>query len=434
MAGKRIVLVGAGSAQFGLGTLADVLLSDVLGDCTLVLHDINPDSLEMVRRACQMAIDEKKLELSIEATTSRPEAFRGADFIIISIEVGDRFKIWEQDYEIPRKYGSKQIFGENGGPGGLFHSLRIIPPVIEICKDVQKICPNALVFNFSNPMHRICLAIKRKFNNRLKVIGLCHEVQDFLYLNLQRMINTPYTNLDIKSWGLNHFAVLLKANYKDTGKDAYPEIREKAPDYLAKGRELGVAREILRIYGYLPTTTDSHFGEYVQWAWEVANLKDVRAFYEIYKADTLQSQRNLKSIVDGKRPTRMWLNPSGERPIPIIEGIMKDSKHTELAVNVPNEEGIIENLPRDLVIECPARVDKNGVHPIKLGDMPKGLAALMRNQATVQDLVVEAALNGSKELALQGLLADPVVDSANSAQKMLDEVLKLQQPWLGYIK
>jgi alpha-galactosidase len=120
--------------------------------------------------------------------------------------------------------------------------------------------------------------------------------------------------------------------------------------------------------------------------------------------------------------------------IPIIEGIVTNSKHYELQVNMPNEEGTIENLPRDLVVESPGTVDKDGVHPVKLGEMPKGLEALMRNQATVQDLVVEASLRGSKELALQALLADPVVDSASSAQKMLDEILKLQQRWLGYLR
>jgi alpha-galactosidase len=117
------VLVGAGSAQFGLGTVADIISSKVLRGGTIVLHDINPRSLEMVRQTCQIALEEMKPDLKLEATTSRREALEGADFVIISIEVGDRFKLWEQDYAIPRKFGNRQIFGENGGPGGLFHSL-----------------------------------------------------------------------------------------------------------------------------------------------------------------------------------------------------------------------------------------------------------------------------------------------------------------------
>ena len=438
--GKRIVLVGAGSAQFGVGTVADILMSKVLSGGAIVLHDINPKSLETVRQACQMAIDEMKLDFSLEATTSRSEALKDADFVIISIEIGDRFKLWEQDYEVPRKYGNKQIFGENGGPGGLFHSLRIIPPIIEICNDVEKICPNAWVINFSNPMSRICLAIKRKFGNKVRAVGLCHEIS-FAENYLPEMLNTPFSNLQIKAGGLNHFGILLEVKYKDTGRDAYPDIREKARAYFdgvrasdeisydRADKSLTLVMEILRIYGYLPYTHDSHFGEYIQWAWECADHKHIREFYDIYKLFCLEQPKQLERIVEERQSTSMWLTPSGERAIPIIEGIVTDSKHYELSVNLPNE-GIIENLPQDLVVECPAMVDKDGVRGVKLGGMPSGLAALMRNQATVQDLTVEAALTGSKEKALEALLADPGVDSLSSAEKTLNDIIQLQGEYL----
>lgn len=156
----------------------------------------------------------------------------------------------------------------------------------------------------------------------------------------------------------------------------------------------------------------------------------MRAFYAENKAFCLESSRELQRIVEGKKSYQTWLKPSGERLIPIIEGIISDSNHYELSVNLSNEEGIIENLPRDLVIECPATVDKKGVHGVPLGEMPKGLAALMRTEASVQDLVVEAALTSSKEFALQALLADPVVDSLTSAKKMLDAMLQLQREYL----
>ena len=440
MSGKRIVLVGAGSAQFGVGTVADILMSKVLSGGTIVLHDINPKSLETVHKGCQMAIDEMKLDFSLEATTSRPEALKGADFVIISIEVGDRFKLWEQDYEVPRKYGNRQIYGENGGPGGLFHSLRIIPPIIDICKDVEKICHNAWIINFSNPMSRICLAIKRKFGNRLKAIGLCHEIA-FAESHLPEMLNTPFSNLQIKAGGLNHFGVLLEVKYKDTGRDAYPDIREKAKahfDAVRASDEISFDRadksfalitEILRIYNYLPYTHDSHFGEYIQWAWECADHPRIREFYEIYKLFCLEQAGQLERIVEEKQSGNLWLTPSGERAIPIIEGIVTDSKHYELSVNLPNE-GIIENLPEDLIVECSATVDKDGVHGVKLGEIPSGLAGLMRNQAVVQDLTVEAALAGSKQKALEALLADPTVDGLSGAEKMLDEILQLQGQYL----
>ncbi|MHA1651646.1 MAG: family 4 glycosyl hydrolase [Candidatus Helarchaeota archaeon] len=431
MVEKRIVLIGAGSIQFGLGTMADIFLSDILKGSTIVLHDINADALQKVKKIGEGAIKELRYDFKLETTLSREAALDGADFVISSIEVGDRFKLWEQDYEIPRKYGSRQTFGENGGPGGLFHSLRIIPPVMEICEDVMQICPNALFINFSNPMSRICLAIKRKFPH-LKFIGLCHEIF-FLEKHLPTILNTPFSNLDgIKAGGLNHFGVLLEIKYKETQEDAYPDIRANALEYFEKhGREVDLIKFILKHYHVLPYTTDSHFSEYIQWGWEKINKKDVRDFYEGYKALCKSESRRLQRFLKGRlKPLRRWLKPSGERAIPIIEGIITDSGQYELSVNIPNNEGLIEELPRDLVIEGPATVDKHGVHGVKLRKIPKGIAALWRNQASVQDLVVEAALTGSKEIALQALLADPVVDSADNAKKMLDEILKLQHEYI----
>jgi alpha-galactosidase len=390
-----------------------------------------------------MAIDDMKLDFSLEATTSREKAFEGADFVINSIEVGNRFKLWEQDFEIPRKHGNKQIFGENGGPGGLFHSLRIIPPIIEICKDVEKICPEAWVINLSNPMSRICLAVKKKFGKRVKFVGLCHEIAN-AQTWLPDMLNTPLENLQIKAGGLNHFGILLDVRYKDTGKDAYPEIRKKASAYFGKLREtddlwygidksFSLITEILRIYNYLPYTHDSHFGEYIHWAWEIADHAHIREFYDNYKYVCVGRPDDLRTIVEEKKPARLWLIPSGERAIPIIEGIITDSKQYELSVNLPND-GIFDNLPQDIVVESPATVDKSGVHGVKMGSMPSGLAALMKNEATVQELCAEAAITGSKQKALQALLADPVVDSLSSAEKMLDEIMQLQKEWLGYLQ
>ena len=181
---QRIVLIGAGSAQFGYGTIGDILQSKVLEDSHIVLHDINPDTLAIVADTGRAFIEERGLPFTLSATTDRAEAFEGADFLVISIEVGDRFELWEQDRRIPQQYGVQQVYGENGGPGGLFHSLRIIPPILEICADVMKLCPDATVFNFSNPMSRICTTVHRAFPD-LKFVGLCHEISSLrMYLPL----------------------------------------------------------------------------------------------------------------------------------------------------------------------------------------------------------------------------------------------------------
>jgi alpha-galactosidase len=452
---SKIVLIGAGSAMFGLGTVGNIFKSKALEGSTIVLHDINPQALSKVENIARRFLEEKQLPYTLVATTSRQEALQGADFCIIAIEVGDRYELWEQDWKIPLQYGIRQVYGENGGPGGLFHSLRIIPPILEICGDIQTICPEAYMFNLSNPMTRICLAIKRKYPD-LRVIGLCHEVVSLME-HLPKILNTPFSNLAVKAGGLNHFSVLLEAIYKDTRKDAYPDIRQKAPAYFESLPEqsyenLGATKElleeargsgsprsgrihvwperelfkvILEKFGYLPITTDSHFGEYIQWAHSVVDHKGILDFYNFYKKWCLEQVP--ESRIKGTLEIEYW------REIPIIEGILTDSHQGELAVNIPND-GLIDNLPQDMIVEVPATVDKNGVYGVKLGMLPKGFAGLLNNQVAVNDLTVEAVLTGSREIALQALLVDPVVDSVEAAEKTLGTILEYQEPYLGYIR
>ncbi len=429
---EKIVLIGAGSLQFGLGAAGCVLNSKILKGATISLHDINAESLNLAHQACKAAIEENKLDFTLESTTNRSEALKDATFIINSIEVAPRFDLWDQDYTIPRKFGNKQVFGENGGPGGFFHSLRVIPPILEICEDVKKICPNALIMNFSNPMSRICLAIKRKFPS-LKFVGLCHEYHHHEII-LSRILETSLSNLEIKAGGLNHFGIFLEVKYKDSGKDAYPEIRKKGPSYLRSIKTMDghkIMIYILEKFGYLPYTTDSHFGEYIHWAWEIADMDGIHNFKDTYmKSIDFASNKITKLIQKGKGAK--LVKPDDERAIPIIEEILTDSNYREASVNLPND-GIIPNLPSDLVVECPAIVNKKGLHAVELGEYPKGLAGLLRNQATVQDLVVEAILSKSKEKALQALLADPVVDSYTQAENILEEMLRIQSDYIELV-
>jgi alpha-galactosidase len=418
---SKIVLIGAGSVTFGLGTVGDILKSEALEGSTIVLHDINPQALSKVEAIAQRFIQDNALPFTLSATTSRAEALQEADFCIISIEVGDRFELWEQDWKIPLQVGVRQIFGENGGPGGLFHALRIIPPILEICDDIHEICPNAYVINFSNPMSRICLAIKRRYP-QLKLIGLCHEVASLVWF-LPSMLGAPFSNLSLKAGGLNHFSVLLEARYKDTGQDAYPDIRERAPVFFTGLPERDLIMVILERFGYLPITSDSHFGEYIQWAHEVVDHKGILDFYAGYKAGSLQ--RVPESRVEGTHEIEYWRV--------VMEGILTDSGHEELAVDLPND-GLIDNLPQDLVVEVPAVIDKDGVHGVQLGALPKGIAGLLRNQVAVLDLTVEAVLQSSREVALQALLVDPVVDSLRAAEKILQTMLQVQKRYLDYLR
>ena len=450
---KRIVLIGAGSAQFGYGTIGDILQSKVLEGSHIVLHDINPATLKAVEENARAFIAEHKLPFTLSATTNRAEAFQGADFLISSIEVGNRFDLWEQDWRIPQQYGIRQVYGENGGPGGLFHSMRIIPPILEICADALKICPQATVFNFSNPMSRICTTVHRALPE-LKFIGLCHEIGS-LPRFLPEILGVPYEALEVRAGGLNHFSCVLTAKYKHSGKDAYPDIRAKAPQFFAKMPSLSAAHKyfketgkwpekpedfahveteswperrvfqvILEKFGLMPITSDSHFGEYIQWAYDVTDHKGILDFYNFYKQYLSHIQPKIELEL-------------GERVVPIIEGILTDSGYEEAAVNIPNHNNgrrLIENLPDWIAVEVPATVDKNGLHGVLLGDLPHGYAGLLNNQVAVHDLTADAIIHKSKALALQALLVDPIVGQYDGLEEMLDTMIEYQEKWLGYVK
>ncbi len=333
------------------------------------------------------------------------------------------------DFRTPLYFGAKQTTGENGGPGGLFHSLRIIPPILEICEDIVKICPNALLINFSNPMSRICLAVKRKFPS-LKFVGLCHEYQHFIPF-VSKILGTSASNLELKGGGLNHFGVFLDVKYRDTGKDAYPALRKEGPRYLnsIKGNDgFKLLAYILEKFGYLPYAPDSHFSEYIHWSWEIADVPGIRRFISQYIDYTTAQGIKLQKLIKRGKGARI-IKSDDERAIPIIEGILTNSNHIEPSVNIPNDN-LITNLPRDLVIEGPATINKEGIIGIELGEYPKGLAALLRNQASVQDLVVETVITKSKDIALQALLVDPVINSSTIAEKILDYMLELQKDYI----
>ncbi|MCB1357499.1 MAG: hypothetical protein KDK53_13725 [Maritimibacter sp.] len=429
----KIVLVGAGSAMFGLGAVGDILKSAPLAGCTVTLNDINPKALDFVAKTARSYVEEHGLPYTIEATTDLDAALAGADYCIISIEVGDRHELWDQDWRIPLQYGIRQVYGENGGPGGLFHALRITPPILDIVEKVTRICPDATVINLSNPMVRISQAITTKFPG-VKYVGLCHEVYSLIE-HLPQLLGTPFENLSIKAGGLNHFSVLLEASYKDSGKDAYPDIRDKAPAYFAEAPavfgnigERKLFLEILKRFGHLPITTDSHFGEYIHWASSAADHDGILEFYWRYKKSTLGNlDKAPELIATGTPAAEYW------RVIPIIEGILTDSGQSELAVNVVND-GLIDLLPSNAVVEVPATIDRNGVHGVRIDNYPKGFGALLQNQVGVNNLTVEAILTGSKEVAMQALLTDPVVDSLHAAEGVMETILRVQSKYLGYLK
>jgi alpha-galactosidase len=435
---KKIVLIGAGSAAFGPPTFVDLNLSKVLGGSTIVLHDIDKEKLQMVYEVvCE---DNKKIgnKFNIESTYNRKEALKEADFIINSTEHGDRFELRWQDNTIPRGFGSTERMGENGGPGGFFHSARQIPEIIKIAKDVEKICPKAFFINYSNPVSRICLALKRALPN-LKMIGLCHQIGLLTSHHLPNMMNRDIDRMQLITGGLNHFAFLLGLKDLNTGTDLLPEYNSKCLDYFNgkwdRFHYADLTFEIYKRFGWFPYVGDNHICEYLQIGSQFTTQQDltdwITRMEQANEGENAQLKRYYNRLKKGRYPKKGMLmrGPSGERAIPIIEALLQDSNSYEIAVNIPND-GIIENLPQDLVIECSGIVNKDGVHGVKLGKLPKNIATILRIEASIQDLCVEAILTESKKLAIACLATDVNCGSFEMAEAIFNEMMQVQKDYL----
>lgn len=436
----KISLVGAGSASFGLETLYDIASSEELRNSTVALIDIDENKLKVMTRVAERFNEYFRAGLKLESYTSTREGLSGSDFVIIAVEK-ERMKRWWLDYQIPHKYGIKQVIGECGGPGGLAHTLRIVPLVLEICRDVEDLCPNALIMNYSNPEAKVAYAVSRY--TKLKVVGLCPGI----YGRMTWLSTVLGRQVEALAAGLNHFTWILKLWFKDSGEDAYPTVMER----LKQRRELKVSSEdvnrdpllvkqplsrvLCLTYGYYPSPSDGHVGEYISYAWELVPdeergdnwLRGVENWSERIRETAMKIAAGELTVERYKAPELI----RGEKgqAVNIIRAMLSNRRYFEYAVNVPNK-GVIDNLPSDIVVEVPAVVDGSGIHPIHVGRLPTGIDALCYTQAIIQRLSVEAAYEGSYEKALQALLIDPVVHDAEAAKKTLDEFLEVHAPLL----
>jgi alpha-galactosidase len=433
----NIVLVGAGSTAFGPAILSDLYLNSVLDGSTIVLHDINKEKLDMMYELLEKENEIRGNKYHIEQTLSRKKAFKGANFIINSIEVGDRFFLRWQDHEIPLKHGARTRMGECGGPGGFFHSARIIPEIVKIVQDAERICPNAFFINYSNPVARVCLAIKRT-TQKLKFIGLCHQI-GFLNRHIPAMLNKPLEDLKLTVVGLNHFGFLIDLEDFKSGKNYMDKFNSRVDEYFKDKWDRfefsNLTFEVYKRFGYFPHAGDNHLVEYLQFGDQYTYIQDLKDWInkmqeegEVVYSKALRFHKRLK-VGKYTKNGMLLKTPSGERAIPIIEAILADKNSYESSVNVPNT-GLVDNLPEDLVIEGPATVNEDGVHGIKIGNLPKNIAALLSIEASIQDVCVEAILKKSKDLALACLAMDPKVGSFRMAEAIYEEMTELQKDYL----
>ena len=436
-----IALIGAGSRSFGPETVRDVLLSESLAQrgVELRLMDIVADNLSDIGRYAKSLVKKLGRNAEVSTTSVLETALDRAQFVITAVEVG-RNLYWAQDYHIPRKYGFRQVFAENGGPGSLFHGLRAMKAMVPIARAMERICPHAILLNYTNPMHKVCDAVATL--SKTPCIGLCHGV----WMGMEQVayiLDQPVRELEMEACGINHFSWFQTIRDRRTGEDLYPCLREveREGDWLANWHEIGLARILLRRFGLYPSPASNHFGEYIGWAYEFC-ANELDWFYDpadgpSWQAGKVPEYMSVQDAYGTERPFRKQeqkiqplekqaLEPSGELAIPIIESIACGEHRRLDAINVPNR-GFIPNLPDDMVVEVPATSDSMGLHPKRMQPLPEPIAAMIRLQGSINKLLVEAFAEESKSKLLQAVLLEPTVTSYRGAVEMVDEMLALQR-------
>ena len=429
----KIVLIGAASASFGPKTVVDLFVNEELGklDVEVVLVDVDEPNLEATYRFAGMVAERTGSKIKVSAATDYAEALPGAKYVITSV-ARKRNELWDLDFRVPLAMGFKHVLGENGGPGAAFHTMRSFELMVPIAREIERLAPRALLLNFTNPESRICLAVSKL--TKVRCAGLCHGVMGSTK-TISNILGRKEEALRFTVGGINHLHWIMKIEDAKTGKDLYPTLRRKvnrSPEVFSP-----LVRKIWDIFGLIPFPVDSHIGEYLPFAHEFRGAKLHQGFRWTPVRDSGDSagsggaMERLAPFFSGEQPLdKSVLRSSGEIAINIICDVELDLGRREPSVNVPNANGAVENLPRDAIVEVAAMVDRKGIHPEKVGPLPPAIAEWCRRQTVVQELLVESYRTGSRNLLLQALLLDPVVDSVARAEQLIDDMIQLQGDFL----
>ena len=439
MPSTKIVLIGAGSTSFGVDTLADLFARRAhLRGSHIALCDLDGTKLARVTRLAERINAATDADFKITGTTDYRAALPGAEFVVISVEM-DRLARWKLDWQIPQRYGIRHVLGENGGPGALTHSLRVIDLVLGIAREIEQRAPNAYLLNYSNPMSRVMLAITRY--TRLRAVGLCHQGIAGYFAVAYVLGMSTYFNphqhpaplarefqekLTLQMAGLNHITWIQALRERATGRDLYPEFRARLRKMPPTFEPL--SRRLFDTFGLYPATGDGHVGEYFSFAHETSDLKGYD--FDDYATRGVELDARVDRANQDDNALKEFVAwDTSERAARIIAGLVNDWREYEIAVNVVNH-GALPGLPDWAVVEVPGVVTANGILPLRVPALPPAITAALNLQVAIQDRVVQAAVHGDRNAALQALLLDPLVTSYADAEKMLDELLAAHKDYL----
>lgn len=450
----KIAFIGAGSTVFAKNLMGDILSYPELTDSTFALMDIDAERLATSEQVAHHVNQTLGTNATIQATTNRREALTGADYVICMIQVGGYEPATVTDFEIPKRYGLRQTIGDTLGIGGIMRALRTIPVLLEIVRDMEEICPDALFLNYVNPMAINQWAISRA--SKIKTVGLCHSVPHTAH-ELAYDMDIAYDDINYLVAGINHVAFYLKLEHRRTGEDLYPRLHQ----VMAQGRvpdHNRVRYEMFQRLGYFVTESSEHLSEYVPYfiksqhpelierfnipldeyiarcqaqirAWDLAQEARAKgqAITETAIREALADIKMMPTTLEGNIQTVLnydKVERSVEYGSLIIHSMETNTSRT-IYGNVLNH-GIISNLPEGCCVEVPCLVDANGIQPTVIGALPPQLAALMQTNINVQNLTVEAALTKKRDYIYHAAMLDPHTSSEltlDAIWSMVDELL-----------
>lgn len=436
----KIAFIGAGSFEFTRELVRDILTFPRLRGVTFSLMDIDPERLAFSRRAVEKLIRAFDAPARVQATLRREEALAGADVVLTTILAGST-EVWRHDIEIPKKYGVDVCVGDTRGPSGIFRFLRTLPPMLEIVRDMERLAPNAVLLNYTNPMAMLVGALSRV--SSIQVTGLCHSVQGTAQM-LARWIGAPMDEIDYVCAGINHQAWFLEFRWK--GQDAYPLIRKAVLENPEIYNEEIVRNEMFLHLGYYPTESSGHNSEYNWWFRKrpevIAKIQQGTGWnpgeYAYILKEYQRREHTWKQEIldDLERPLNAADLQRGEEYAAYIINALAGGEPYRFNGNVPNTN-LVTNLPQGACVEVPVWVDKGGFHPVHVGPLPPQVAMLTALNSAIEELAIEGALEGDPVKIFHAVAHDPLtaaVLTLDEIRDMVNELFAVHKPYLPYFK
>jgi alpha-galactosidase len=426
----KVAIIGAGSIVFCKTLMLDILSTPGLEGTEFALMAPSTTRTSQVETFARRVIEANGLPAKVWKTTDTREAVRDADYVISTFQVGG-VRAFEIDYKIPLKYGVDQCIGDTLGPGGVMRAQRGIPVMLDLARDMEELCSNALVLQYVNPMAMVCWALG---TTNIQFVGLCHGVQTTLDL-ISGYVDLPKDQIDFLCAGINHMAWFLKLEHQ--GRDLYPLLRERfeKPEYYVNEKVRG---EVFRHFGYMMTESTGHLAEYVPWFRKNQKALDLYCDEPAFGGESGAYYSWCKTVADKYAERDILADAPSQIPPRSIEygsyiiEALETGRTFKLNGNVVNG-GMISNLPADCCAEGPIYVDRTGLHKTFVGNLPPQCAALNLTNINVQRLAVEAAISGDPEYLVHACALDPLTGAVLTLEEIRDmacEMLEAQRQWL----